>query len=75
MVNGWVEIKYKDLPIDSQKETFYISIKFLVASHVNMLQQLHLPANLIICKHEKISSKFFSTYLIKLTLKLKRKLD
>ena len=39
------------LPVDSQMKTFYISINFIVALHVNMLQRLHLPVN--------------STYLIK----------
>ena len=31
----------------SQMKTFYISIKFIVAFYVNMLQQLHLPVNRI----------------------------
>ena len=36
--------------------TFYISIKFIVAFHVNMLQQPHLPVNSINGKHEKMPS-------------------
>ena len=35
------------LPVDSQMKTFYISINFIVALHVNMLQRLHLPVNSI----------------------------
>ena len=54
---GWNIIQ--QLPVDSQMKTFYISIKFIVAFHVNMLQQLHLPVNSIICKHEKILSITF----------------
>ena len=38
-------------------KTFYISIKFIVVFHVNMLQQLYLPVNSDICKHRKIPSK------------------
>ena len=34
-------------------KTFYISIKFNVVFHFNMLQQLHLPVNSIICKMRK----------------------
>ena len=40
-------------------KTFYISMKFIIVFHVNMLQQLHLPVNSIICKHEKMPSKTF----------------
>ena len=61
-------------------KTFYISIKFIVVFHVNMLQQLYLPQNSTICKHEKIPSKTFqpfniATNNINSTLKLKGKLD
>ena len=49
----------KDLPVDSQMKTFPISIKCIVAFRVNMLQQLHLQVNSIICKNEKILSKTF----------------
>ena len=59
MENGLVEIYYKDLSVDSQMKTFYISIKFIVAFHANMLQQLHHPVKTIICKHEKIPSNTF----------------
>ena len=45
--------EYKELLVDSQMKTFYISIKFNVVFHVNMMQHLHLPVNSIICKHEK----------------------
>ena len=41
-------------------KAFYISITFIVVFYVNMLQQLHLPVNLINGKHDN-----FSTYLIK----------
>ena len=34
-------------------------MKFVVAFHVNKLQQVHLPVNSIIGKHEKIPSKTF----------------
>ena len=47
---------------DSQMKTFYISIKFIVAFHVNMLQeqqQLQLPVYSINGKHEKIPSRTF----------------
>ena len=37
-----------------------------------MLQQLHLPANLIICKHEKISSKFFFNLFNKANFETKK---
>ena len=50
--------EYK-LPADSQMKTFYISIKFIVAFNVDMIQQLHLAVNSIICKHEKTPSKNF----------------
>ena len=40
-------------------KAFYVSIKFIVEFHVNMLQQLHLPVNSINSKHEKIPSKGF----------------
>ena len=61
-------------------KTFYISIIFFVAFHVNMLQQLRLPVNLIDGKHEKIPSKTFNLFniannSINSTFKLKRKLD
>ena len=52
--------EYK-LPADSQMKTFYISIKCIVAFHVNMMQQIHLAVNSIICKHEKTSSKNFQS--------------
>ena len=46
MENGWVVI-------DSQKETFYISITFIVAFHVSCFMFVfHLPVNSIICKHD-----------------------
>ena len=53
--------EYKELLVDSQMKTFYISIKFNVAFHVNMMQHLHLhlPVNSIICKHEKTTSITF----------------
>ena len=45
-----------------------------------MLQQLHLPVNSIIRKHEKIPTKTFNLFNkdknnLKLTFKLSRKLD
>ena len=43
-------------------KTFYISIKCIIAFHVNMLQQLHLPINSIICNHKKIPSKTFNLF-------------
>ena len=43
-------------------KTFYISIKFIVAFHVNMLQQLHFPVNSIIFKHEKNHLKLFNLF-------------
>ena len=43
----------------SQMKTFYISVKCIVAFHVNMLPQLHLPVNSVTCKNEKIPSKTF----------------
>ena len=64
MENSWVEIKYKDLPADSQMKTFYISIKFIVAFHVNMLQQLHLSVNSINGKLEEIPSRTFQPPLL-----------
>ena len=54
---GWNIIQ--QLPVDSQMKTFYISIKFIVVFHVNMLQQLYLPVNSINGKHDKIPSKTF----------------
>ena len=60
MENGWVEI-YKDLPVDSQMKAFYISMEFIGAFHVNMLQQVHLPENSITGKHEKIPYKTFQS--------------
>ena len=61
-------------------KAFYISIKFIVEFHVNMLQQLHLPVNSINSKHEKIPSKGLNLFNIannniNSTFKLKRKLD
>ena len=61
-------------------QTFYISIECIVAFHVNMLQQLHLPVNSIICKQKKIPSNLFNLFNIannniNSTSKLKRKLD
>ena len=40
-------------------ETFYISVKFIVVFHVNMLQQLQIPVSSINDKHEKIPSMIF----------------
>ena len=40
-------------------KTVYTSIKFIVASHLNMLQLLHLPENSVIKKREKIPPKNF----------------
>ena len=55
---GWNIIQ--QLPVDSQMKTFYISIKFIVVFHVNMLQQLYLPVNSnIIGKEKKIPFKTF----------------
>ena len=61
-------------------KTFYISIKFIVAFHVNILQQLHLPVNSIISKHEKYHLKLFSLLNIannniNSIYKLKKRLD
>ena len=53
--------EYKGLPADSQTITFYISIKFIVAFHVNTMQPLHLPVNSIINKHETTPSKTFQS--------------
>ena len=39
-------------------KTFYISIMF----HFNMLQQLHLPVNSIICKMRKYQLKLFNLF-------------
>ena len=50
---------YKDLPVDSQIKTFYISIKFIAVFHVKISPQLRLSVNSIICKHEKIPNKPF----------------
>ena len=65
-----VGLKYNtDLPVNSHMKTFYISIKFIVVFHVNMFQQLHLPANSIIRKHDKIPTETFnltSTQLLNL---------
>ena len=43
-------------------KTFYISIKFNVVFHFNMLQQLHLPVNSIICKMRKYQLKLFNLF-------------
>ena len=45
-------------------ETFYISIKFIVVFHVNMLQQLQIPVNSINGKHWQTipSMNFFGCY-------------
>ena len=51
--------EYKELPVESQMKNFCISIKSVTAFHVNMVQQLHLPVNSIICKHEKTPSRTF----------------
>ena len=51
--------EYKGLPIDIQMKTFYISIKFIIVFHVNMMQQIHHTVNSTICKHEKTPSKNF----------------
>ena len=56
--------KIQDLPVDSQMETFYISIKCIVAFHVNMLQQIHLPVNSINGKREEMRSKTFQPPLL-----------
>ena len=58
MENGWVEILFKGLPVDGRNETF-ISVRFFAVFHVNTLQQIHHPANSIICKHERKPSKTF----------------
>ena len=70
---------YKDLPVDSQIKTFYISIKFIAVFHVKISPQLRFSVNSIICKHEKILNKpfqpiWYSQYNINSTFKLKRKL-
>ena len=76
-----VGLKYNtDSPVDSQMETFYISIKFIVVFHVNMLQQLHLQVNSIISKHERNQLELFNLFnmannIMKSTSKLKKKLD
>ena len=79
MENGWVEILFKGLPVDGRNETF-ISVRFFAVFHVNTLQQIHHPANSIICKHEKNHRKLFNLFNIanndiNSTFKLKRKLD
>ena len=43
-------------------KTFYISIKFNVVFHFNMLQQLHLLVNSIICKMRKYQLKLFNLF-------------
>ena len=43
-------------------KTFYISIKFNVVFHFNMLQQLHLPVNSIIYKMRKYQLKLFNLF-------------
>ena len=73
-----VGLKYKDFPLDSQMKTIHISIKFIFMFHVNMLQQLYLPVNSVICKHEKNRLKRFNPFDIadnnvNSTFKLKRK--
>ena len=40
-------------------QIFVIILFCFVFVHVYMLQQLHLPVNSIICKHEKIPSQTF----------------
>ena len=64
MENGWVVI-------DSQKETFYISITFIVAFHVSCFMFVfHLPVNSIICKHDNniANNDINSTFKLKRTL-------
>ena len=60
-------IKVFQLPVDSQMKSFYTSIKFIVVFHVNMLQQIHLPLNSVICKHEKIRTKTFQPNYMPIT--------
>ena len=47
--------EYKGLPIDSQMKTFYISIKFIIVFHVNMMQQIHHTVNSIIWEKQNKS--------------------
>ena len=75
-----VGLEYKDFPVDSRMKTIYISIKLIFVFHVNMLQQLYLLINSIICKHEKNHLKLFNLFNIAnnniiSTFKLKRKLE
>ena len=56
--NVWVEI-FCRLASWWSMNRFYVSVTFIVAFHVNMLQQLHFPINSFICKNEGISSKTF----------------
>ena len=67
--------EYKELPAHCQMKTFYISVKFIVAFHVNMMPQLHLPVNM-----RKHHLKLFNLFNIAInninsTFKLERKLD
>ena len=60
-------------------KTVYTSIKFIVASHLNMLQLLHLPENSVIKNVRKYHSKIFNLFNmannnINSTFKRKRKL-
>ena len=65
MENGWVVV-------DSQKETFYISITFIVAfHHVSCFKFVfHLPVNSIIYKHDNniANNDINSTFKLKRTL-------
>ena len=56
-----VEIWYKDFTEDRRMKFFYISINFIFVFRVNILQQLHLPVNSILCKQEKKPSKTFES--------------
>ena len=60
-------------------KTVYTSIKFIVASHLNMLQLLHLPANSVIKNVRKYHPNIFNLFNmannnINSTFKRKRKL-
>ena len=67
------------MPVDSQMKPFYISIKFIVVFHVEMLQQLHLPINSTLQTWEKLFETFqplwYSQKQHQINFKLKRKHD
>ena len=75
-----VGLKYnKDLPVDSQMKTFYISIKCLVAFHVNFAT-IPPPSKFNYLKTRKYHRKLLNLFNmannnINSTSKLKRKLD